>query len=63
MTGKNKVKTAAAVWVAFGIVKELISPSPWNTHDPNWTPPQIYTGTVPPQVYELRQQVGVSQIP
>ena len=63
MTGKGRLKVLAAAFVAYCVVKELVSPSPWNVHDPDWQYPQIYTGTVPPQLEEIRGRVAPGAVP
>lgn len=63
MTGRSKAKLAVAAFVAYAVVKEAISPSAWNTHDPNWQYPQIYTGTVPTELQVIRQQVAPGALP
>lgn len=44
--------------MAYAVAKEAVAPSAWNTHDPNWQYPQIYTGTVPTELQEIRAQVA-----
>lgn len=58
MGGRAKLKLAVAGWLAYCILKEAVSPSPWNTHDPGWQYPQIYTGEVPAELYEIRARVA-----
>ena len=47
-----------AGWLVYCVAKEAVSPSPWNTQDPNWRYPQIYTGEVPAELQIIRSRVA-----